>query len=67
MIPSLKGEVFSLIEISNRELSAIPRSVKNNKLPTIQTQSSTVRLLGNWIASILSIERLDIQQFNKHV
>ena len=67
MIPSLKGEVFSLIEISNRELSAIPRSVKNNKLPTIQIQSSPVRLLGNWIASILSIERLDIQQFNKHV
>ena len=67
MIPSLKGEVFSLIEISNRELSAIPRSVKNNKLPTIQIQSSPVRLLGNWIASILSTERLDIQQFNKHV
>ena len=67
MIPSLKGEVFSLIEISNRELSAIPRSVKNNKLPTIQIQSSPVRLLGNWIASILSTERLDIQQFNKQV
>ena len=67
MIPSLKGEVFSLIEISNRELSAITRSVKNNKLPTIQIQSSTARLLGNWIASILPTERLDIQQFNKHV